>query len=111
MMAENMQFLMHREFDPEAAWLMILGTVRDDMPWVYELGMRVYEAAHAGGASELRHAMSAFHEALRMSMRGPLGPEFIDPELLMMLDDASRRLMHMGERKPRKARRVEESEQ
>ena len=57
--------------DPALAWLMVISLFRDDVPWAYEVGMRVYRALEFGRSSEIERATTAFRRAAEFALRSP----------------------------------------
>jgi hypothetical protein len=55
--------------------LLIASLVREDFPWLYELGMEAYRAAKRGHAEHAREAMTAFEEAAEFTIHSPLPEE------------------------------------
>lgn len=84
--------------DP-AAILVLASVFRDDMPWLYELGMEAYRVAKTGSFEATRDALEQFQRGLHMMRRGPFGKEFdFDPEMFHMLEH---HLEHLIARPPR----------
>lgn len=91
MFEEMFHHPMFRE-SPEHAGLPILmmfSMMRDDFPWLYELGVQLYRAMQDGNAKAIERARSAIVNTVEMTGRGPFmhemmgGPE--DEEAMMML--------------------------
>jgi hypothetical protein len=57
--------------------LLILSFARDDVPWLYELGMEVYRAMRLENRSAVVEANKQFEAATRLMLHGPLGREFM----------------------------------
>lgn len=55
--------------------LMIASLVRDDFPWLYELGLEAYRAAKRGNDESTTQAIKAFRDATDFTIRGPLAEE------------------------------------
>src|SRR5258708_1759791 len=60
--------------------LAMIGLFREDMPWLYELGIELYRAIQRGNATQIRKAGNLFHQALESTTRGPLARELQDRE-------------------------------
>jgi len=69
--------------------LMMFGMLRDDFPWIYELGVELYRAMQDGSPKAIEKARRAIVDTIEMSHRGPFmhemmgGPE--GEEAMMML--------------------------
>ncbi len=69
--------------------LMMFSMLRDDYPWLYELGVQLYRAVQDGNAKAIDRARRAIVDTVEMTHRGPFmhemmgGPE--DEEAMMML--------------------------
>jgi hypothetical protein len=76
--------------------LMMFGMLRDDFPWIYELGIQLYRAMQDGDSKAIDKARRTLVDTVEMSIRGPLmhemlgGPE--DEEAIMMLHHFSHSL-------------------
>lgn len=56
--------------------LLISSVFRDQMPWLYELGMEAYRSASRNGSSaQTKYARRRFQRALEMTLHGPFPPE------------------------------------
>ena len=67
--------------------LVLASLFRDDMPWVYELGMEAYRATREGTGAEAREATRRFQRAAESMRHGPWPFEDvgIDPKMVHML--------------------------
>jgi len=75
--------------------LLVLASIfRDDMPWLYELGIEAYRVAKNGTPEEAIAARKRFQKAAELMRRGPFPPEEIgfDPRMMHMM---VRELDHM----------------
>jgi hypothetical protein len=84
-----------------SGWLMFINSLRDDLPWVYDLGMELYRALCAQDARAIEAARRSLMAALEMgqhsrSMRHLGGDD--DPESFMVLRHLSRMIEHYLER-------------
>lgn len=63
--------------------LLYASALRDDAPWLHELGMEAYRRLSAGRTAAAKHALRTFMHAVELSFRGPFPPEElgIDPRL------------------------------
>jgi hypothetical protein len=60
-----------------AALLIILSFVRDDAPWLYEIGMQIYQGMLAGARPAVITAHRQFQMVMEVMSRGPLGRDFL----------------------------------
>jgi hypothetical protein len=67
--------------------LIVASMLRDEMPWLYELGMEVYRAAKSGLPEEADKARRQFLRAVEILSHGPFPFEEMgmDPKMLHML--------------------------
>jgi hypothetical protein len=78
--------------------LMAFGLMRDEYPWLYELGVQLYRAVENGNAKEVLRARRAISQTIEMLRAGPLlhmmlgGPDAT--ESMMLLE----RVMHSLDR-------------
>ena len=73
---------------PALGILIMVSLLRDDVPWLYEIGMDAYRAAKTGDRRAARAAMRTFQRAAELTMRGPfmeeLGMESRDMHMMVM---------------------------
>ncbi|MDQ8021298.1 MAG: toll/interleukin-1 receptor domain-containing protein [Moraxellaceae bacterium] len=62
------------------AWLMFISLVRDDMPWLFEVGLDFYKALRGGDSRQIRLAQVELINLLETVSDGPLFHEFMGPE-------------------------------
>lgn len=85
MMEEMFHMTGGRPGDP-IGLLVLASMFRDDMPWMYELGMEAYRAAKAGLPEEAERARRYFKRTLEFMRHGPFMEEFgVDPHMMHML--------------------------
>lgn len=77
-------------------FLLIASMVRDDLPWVYELGVEAYRASLAGKPEKAREAQHRFARACRALQRGPFMEMIGDKETHMQMRDLMHLLEHEG---------------
>lgn len=71
MMIDEMSHMISRRPNDPVGILIIAGFLRDDFPWLYEIGMEAYRVAK-GGSSEAAHdALRTFRDACEVTMHGP----------------------------------------
>ena len=97
MMLREMRKMMGvRSGDP--IFLLIVASVfRDEMPWVYELGMEAYRTARDGTAEEATAARRRFQRMADAMRHGPFGMEESESESRMMMHMMIRELDHLLE--------------
>jgi len=73
--------------------------LKDDAPWLYELGIEAYRTARRGRTPEAQHAIRRFRKVLDFSMRGPFAEElgFHPKKVHMMLREMEEFLMMSGD--------------
>jgi hypothetical protein len=79
--------------------LFLASMFREDMPWLYELGMDAYRAAKSGLPEEAETAMRDFRRAMSFMRHGPFPMEEMgmDPHMMHML---TRELEHSMSSEP-----------
>jgi hypothetical protein len=55
--------------------LVIASLVREDFPWLYEIGLDAYRAAKKGNMENARRALRAFRDTTEFTVRGPFFEE------------------------------------
>jgi hypothetical protein len=93
MLHELPHMLGERPGDPVSV-LVLASMVREEAPWLYELGMEAYRSAKAGKRDDARSALRRFRRAAEFTLRGPFPPEEFgfDPRAFHMI---ARELDHM----------------
>lgn len=82
--------------------LMVFGMLRDDFPWLYELGLQLYRAIESGNVRSIERSRKAMMNCLEIIGRGPFmrelmgGPE--DDEMMMFLHHFTRDFVHRIDR-------------
>jgi hypothetical protein len=74
MVHELTRMLGTKRGDP-IALLIVASIFRDDMPWMYELGIEAYRMAKDGTTEEAVAARRQFQKAADLMRRGPFAPE------------------------------------
>jgi hypothetical protein len=94
MMIDEMMHMM--EFGPRdpTRLLVLASMLREDFPWIYELGAEAYRLASDGKTARAREAHRRFFAACKMLRRGPFMDMADDKETHMYL----RELAHLVER-------------
>jgi hypothetical protein len=70
MMMEMQHVLDLRPGDPLSI-LVFASLFKDDVPWLYELGLEAYRSASSGHAAKARRSLQKFASAIRALRRGP----------------------------------------
>lgn len=65
---------------PAAAWLLFISVLRDDFPWLYELGLELYHALRDGSQKQISEARHNLMFILEATVHGPLFHEMYRPE-------------------------------
>lgn len=74
MIDQMSHMLSRREGDPVGI-LILASLVRDEFPWLYELGMEAYRAANKGNLQNTKLAFERFRDAAEFTVNGPLVEE------------------------------------
>ena len=91
MMLEEMLFHPDMADTPDAraaGWLMFISMFRDDMPWLYEVGLELYRALKSNDPEEIEGARARLERVAKIVIRGPWSPEMMgvdDEETFMMM--------------------------
>jgi hypothetical protein len=95
MLHELSDLLREKPGDP-IILLMLSSMFREDMPWLYELGMEAYRSAKNGTPSEATAARKRFQKAAELMRRGPFGAEEFgfDPHTIRMMVREMDHLLH-----------------
>ncbi len=108
MMIDEMTHMVSRRASDPIGILIIASLVRDDFPWLYELGLEAYRAAKSGNIDETHETLRVFRDASEFTMRGPLMEEMgllpkeahmMLRELPMIIDHYMHRLLDRPSRK------------
>jgi hypothetical protein len=76
-----------------AAWLMFISNLRDDYPWLYEIGLELYRTLRNGSPEQIGAAKDSFRRAIRSMSHMRMGREFFGPQD----DEAFMFLRHLPE--------------
>lgn len=58
-------------------WLLIISILREDFPWIYEVGLELYHALRRGNPKEISIAQKELIAIVELTSRGPFSREFI----------------------------------
>jgi len=100
MMIEEMMHLSSQSSRDPIGILIIASMLREDLPWLYEIGIEAYRTAKSGSFQQATEALREFRRAVDHTLHGPLGEEFImsAKETHMMMHDLPRALERVIER-------------
>jgi hypothetical protein len=79
--------------DDPVGFLTIIALFREDMPWLYELGLEVYRAIQRGNSTQIRKAGRSFETALELTAHGPFARDLHDKETFFLIRE-SMELLH-----------------
>lgn len=83
-MLELPHMLSQKPGDPVGI-LVLASMVREDAPWLYEIGMEAYRALKNGRREQGRDALRQFQRAAEVTLRGPYREELeVDPHFFRM---------------------------
>jgi hypothetical protein len=104
MMIDEMAHMISRRRDDPIGILLIASIFRDDIPWLYEIGIDAYHTAKSGNRQETREALKAFRDAAIATMKGPFARDMGmgGKEMDMMLEELPMIIEHYIDRFPPK---------
>jgi len=87
MMVHEISHMIGEKRGDPIALLVMASMFRDDMPWMYELGVEAYRMARDGTPAEALAARRRFQKAAELMRKGPFGPEEMgmDPRMMHMM--------------------------
>jgi hypothetical protein len=116
-MLDEMMHMVGRKPGDPIGLLLMASMFREDMPWLYELGMETYRAVKAGLPEDAHRAMHYFKRVVDMTMHGPFSMEDMGmhPKAMHMLMHELERAMdseqpHEEEPKEKPRRKKDEKE-
>lgn len=62
------------------AWLLFLSVFKDDVPWIYEIGLELYRALRSGDSKAISEARGELIAILEATTHGPFFHEIMRPE-------------------------------
>jgi|ERR1039457_4194950 hypothetical protein len=74
--------------------LIVFSYFRDDMPWLYEIGMEAYRSIKNGSRSEMEKAIKSIQMAVEFARHGPLMEEIRDKEAYFILKELPMMMEH-----------------
>lgn len=75
MMIDDMAHMISKRTGDPIGILIIASMVRDDFPWLYEIGLEAYRRAKGGNLERAREALRTFRDAAEVTVRGPFMEE------------------------------------
>jgi hypothetical protein len=78
MMFMEMMERFSTEEDRATGWLMFISAFRDEAPWLYEIGIELYQAARSGDQRKIAVAVANFERSLSMLRRSRMFGHFMD---------------------------------
>lgn len=86
MMIDEMVHMISRGPGDPISILFIASFVREDFPWLYEIGVEAYRTVKSGSIQEAHDALRYFRDSAEATIRGPLMEEMgISKEAYVML--------------------------
>ena len=76
------------KIDDLTGLLVILGMLRDDFPWLYEIGLEAHRAIKGGSPGQIRKAGESFQRAMELTMHGPFSRELHDKESFFLVRES-----------------------
>jgi len=76
MMLDEMVHMVANKTNDPLGILIIASVVREDFPWLYEIGIEAYRSAKTGDHSEFMESLRMFRKAADFTLRGPFIDEF-----------------------------------
>lgn len=101
MMSEELMMMGGFEDGPDPIGILILCSFfRDDMPWLYEVGLETYKAIQTGDERATERALERFRRVAKMTTRGPWMEEMgvSGKEMDMFMMELPSMIEHMKER-------------
>ncbi|MCK4829478.1 hypothetical protein KA005_77855 [bacterium] len=100
MMIEEMIDMSSMKSNDPIGVLIIASLLRDDVPWLYEIGIEAYRTAKSSTPKVAAEALRGFQRAIERTSHGPFMEEFMisSKETYRMIHKLSRILEHIIER-------------
>lgn len=100
MMIEEMIHMFPMKSNDPIGVLIVASLLRDDIPWLYEIGIEAYRTAKSGTSKAAAEALRGFQRAVEHTLHGPFMEEFMmsSKESRMMAHELPRILEHITER-------------
>jgi hypothetical protein len=81
---------------PGMAALIVASFFRDELPWLYEMGVEVYRQSLTAKPTAVRRAYGNFIEAAHMASMGPFSRELRSERMRILLDETPMLLRDFG---------------
>lgn len=94
MMLMDIARYLERDRGDPVGILVISSVFRDELPWVYDIGVDTYRAMKSGDAKQAEAALRDFREVIELTLRGPMS-EFLEtttPDTVMILHETLERI-------------------
>jgi len=100
MMIEEMTHMLSMKSNDPIGVLIVASLLRDDMPWLYEIGIEAYRTAKSGTSKAAVEALRGFQRVVERTLHGPFMEEFTmsSKESRMMMHELPGLLEHITER-------------
>jgi len=100
MMMEEMMHMSSRESSDPIGILILASFLREDAPWLYEVGVEAYRTTKMGNFKASEEALRQFRRLVEHTLHGPFMEEFMmsSKESHMMMHELPRMLEHVIER-------------
>lgn len=121
MMLEELLFhsgLRENHASPATAWLLFISILKEDFPWLYEVGLELFRALRDEDVKRISEAKRNLDAILRMTTRGPFFHEMYHPSdeefffmikhLPQMVDNFLERTIFRPKTKPERAKLADE---
>lgn len=98
-MMMDMAMMMSREPGDPTGILVLLSLFREELPWLYEIGLEAYRTARSGDPQETRAAFRRLRDSVEFVVHSPLAEEFgFDrKEVFMIMHELPRMIEHLTE--------------
>jgi hypothetical protein len=83
MMIEELMFnpMFEEKYDsPGLGWLIFISMFRDDLPWLYEVGLELYKALETHNPELIKLSARKVRACVDVCMHSPVGEFFMNPE-------------------------------
>ncbi len=100
MMIDEMVHMCSRESSDPIGILIIASFLREEAPWLYEVGVEAYRTTKLGNFRASVDALKGFHRLVEHTLHGPFMEEFMmsSKETHMMMHELPRMLEHIIDR-------------
>ena len=76
-MIHEMVYMFSKRTNSPIGILIIASFLRDDFPWLYEIGLDAYRTAKNGNSEHIREALKVFRDAAELMEHGPFMHEMV----------------------------------